>query len=48
MWDLNSLTKDWTHTPCSGTVESRSLDLQGSPNVHVINIQYLLMFFNLR
>ena len=22
MWDLSSLTRDWTHVPCSGSVES--------------------------
>ena len=31
MWDLTSLTRDWTRSPCSGSVESLPLDCQGSP-----------------
>ena len=32
MWDLSSPTRDQTHAPCSGTMESKPLDSQGSPN----------------
>ena len=31
MWDLSSLTRDWTQVPCIGTVESLPLGCQGSP-----------------
>ena len=31
MWDLSSPTRDRTHTPCLGSVESQPLDHQGSP-----------------
>ena len=31
MRDLSSLTRDGTHAPCSGSVESQPLDSQGSP-----------------
>ena len=30
-WDLSSLTRDWTHTPCIGSVASLALDSQRSP-----------------
>ena len=32
MRDLSSLTRDRTRAPCSGSVESQPLDLQGSPS----------------
>ena len=32
MWDLGSLTRDWTPTPCSGSVQSQPLNYQGSPH----------------
>ena len=31
MWGLSCLTREWTQTPCSGGVESKPLDCQGSP-----------------
>ena len=31
MWDLCLLTRDRPHAPCSGSVESQSLDHQESP-----------------
>lgn len=31
MWDLSTPTRDWTLNPCSGSMESYPLDLQGSP-----------------
>ena len=31
MWDLGSLTRDRTHTPCIGSMESYPVDRQGSP-----------------
>ena len=31
MWDLSSQTMDQTWTPCSRSVESKPLDLQGVP-----------------
>ena len=31
MLDLHSTIKDWTHAPCSGSMESEPLDHQGSP-----------------
>ena len=31
IWNLSSLTRDQTHTPCSGSIESKPLDHQGSP-----------------
>ena len=30
-WDLSSLRRDWTHTPCSGSTGSYPLDHQASP-----------------
>ena len=33
-WHLGSLTSDQTHTPWSGSAESKSLDYQGSKNIH--------------
>ena len=27
--DLSSLTKGWTHAPCTGSMESKPLDHQG-------------------
>ena len=30
MWDLGSLTRDWTPTPCSGSVQSQPLNYQES------------------
>ena len=33
MWDLSSPTRDKTLTPCSGSVEYKPLDHQGSPFV---------------
>ena len=32
MWDLGSLTRDWTPTPCSRSVQSQPLNYQGSPH----------------
>ena len=32
MWDLGSLTRDWTPTPCSGSMQSQPLNYQGSPH----------------
>lgn len=29
MWDFSSLTKDRTHAPCSGSMESQPLERQG-------------------
>ena len=31
VWEFCSLTRDWTHTPCIGSVESSQLDHQGNP-----------------
>ena len=31
MWDLSSPTRDLTHTPSSGSMESQPLDCQLSP-----------------
>ena len=31
MWDLTSLTRDWTYAPCIGSTEFSPLDRQGSP-----------------
>ena len=31
MWNLSSPTRDWTCTPCIGSMESKSLEGQGSP-----------------
>ena len=31
MWDLSSLTRDWTRAPCTGSAESEPLDRPGSP-----------------
>ena len=31
MGDLSSLTSDWTHTLCIGSMESQPLDHQASP-----------------
>ena len=31
MWDLSSLTRDQTHGPYSGSMESKQLDHQGGP-----------------
>ena len=31
MWDLSSLTRDRTCTPCIGSAKSQPLDPQGSP-----------------
>ena len=31
MQDLSSLTRDQTHVPCSGSIESELPDHQGSP-----------------
>ena len=28
--DLSSLSKDWTHAPCTGSMESKPLDHQGA------------------
>ena len=36
MWDLNSLTTDGTHVPCSGSVVSSPLDCQGRPSQYNI------------
>ena len=33
-WLLGSLTSDQTHTPWSGSAESKLLDHQGSKNIH--------------
>ena len=30
MWNLSSLTTDWTHVPCTQSAESQPLDHQGS------------------
>ena len=38
MWDPSSLTRDWTHTPRSGSTEPQSLDHQRNP------ILFLLFF----
>ena len=38
MWDLNSLTRDQSHSHCSGSMESYPLDPQGSPmGSHILN-----------
>ena len=37
MWNLSSLTKDQTHTPCSGRVESTPLDCQGSSRKKILD-----------
>ena len=31
IWDLSSLTRDWTHAFCSVSLESQSLDCKGTP-----------------
>ena len=39
MWDLSSLTRDWTRATCSGSLESKPLDCQGSslwPTIHYL------------
>ena len=36
MQDLSSLTRDWTHSPCSGRLEPESLDYQGGPPFSVL------------
>lgn len=33
MWHLSSLTRNWTHASCSGSVESSPLDQQESPQL---------------
>ena len=38
-WAFSSLTRDWTCVPCIGSVESKSLDCQGSPSRSVNPIQ---------
>ena len=38
MWDLSSLTKDETCTPCIGNAESKPLDHQGSPRISVSDL----------
>ena len=38
LWDLSSLTRDWTCTPCIGSTESKSLDPQGSPNLPLLSL----------
>ena len=40
MWDLSSLTGDWTCSPWSGSMKSESLDHQGSPKA----LAFLLVF----
>ena len=46
MQDSNFPTKDWTHTPCSGSTETQPLGHQASPsfflNVNIILCQYML------
>ena len=34
--DLSALTRDWTHAPCSGSLESLPLDHQGSLNIYTL------------
>ena len=36
MWNLSSLTRDWTHGPWSGSMESQPLDSQGSPPLSIV------------
>ena len=35
LWDLNFLTRAWTHVHCSGNSESYALDCQGIPRVQL-------------
>ena len=36
MQDLGSLTRDWTHAPCSGNAESQPVNHQRSPHVFTL------------
>ena len=42
MWDLSSLTRDWTFATCTGITKSQPLDHQGSPTVPTSKITFFL------
>ena len=49
-WDLSCSTKDRTHAPCSGSVESQPLYHQGSPmnfGWHQMEGQYRLVVLSI-
>ena len=37
LWDLSSLTKDWTQGPSNESAQSQPLDLQGIPGTQIKN-----------
>ena len=43
LWNFHSSTRDWTHTPCSRSVESWLLNCLGSP---CYNSFYMLIYKN--
>ena len=45
LWDLSSQTRDQTHIPCSGSLESQPLDWQGSPHIIFFSIAKDHAFF---
>ena len=46
MQDLSSLTRNWTHAPCSGSTEFQPLDLQESPSERFLE-GWMLLFSEL-
>ena len=44
MWDLSFPTRDWTHTPSTGSLESQPLDHQGSPISSVQSLSRVRLF----
>ena len=42
---LSSLTRDWTHAPCIGRMESEPLDCQGSSQRYLFNAYLILALF---
>ena len=45
-WKSASLIRDWTWAPCTGSMESQSLDHQGSPNLDTFEENQSVLLLN--
>ena len=45
IWDLSSLARGWTYTPCIGSMESQPLGLQGKPPDHLLSVYRNVTYF---
>ena len=46
VWDFSSLTRDWTHAPCSGSMEPQTLDRQGIPYIFLFTYLFIYLFIH--